>query len=111
MAYYQANWKSIRRTAQPWVESWYFLKESESSRIEHLKSLGLKARADFRKQLQAYERLKKNQCTFSSLLTQLASDPGHIKAASTDSSGSNGAAVSVVRVQKTKESEPLNPAV
>jgi hypothetical protein len=64
MAYFQANWKAIRQTAQPWIESWYFLKESESSRIEHLKTLGLKARADFRRQLQAYERLKKNQCTF-----------------------------------------------
>jgi hypothetical protein len=72
ITYYQANWKTIRQNAQPWIESWYFLKESESSKIEHLKALGIKARADFRKQLQAYERLKKNQHTFSPLLTQLA---------------------------------------
>jgi hypothetical protein len=50
-------------------------KESESAKIEHLKALGIKARADFRKQLQAYERLKKNQHTFSPLLTQLAVEP------------------------------------
>jgi len=75
ITYYQANWKTIRQNAQPWIESWYFLKESESAKIEHLKALGIKARADFRKQLQAYERLKKNQHTFSPLLTQLAVGP------------------------------------
>jgi hypothetical protein len=72
IAYYQANWKTIRQHAQPWIESWYFLKESESAKIEHLKALGIKARADFRKQLQAYERLKKNQYTFSPMLANLA---------------------------------------
>ena len=40
----------------------------------HLKALGIKARADFRKQLQAYERLKKNQYTFSPMLANLAQD-------------------------------------
>ena len=72
IAYYQANWKTIRQHAQPWIESWYFLKESESAKIEHLKALGIKARADFRKQLQAYERLKNNQYTFSPMLANLA---------------------------------------
>ena len=75
ITYYQANWKTIRQQAQPWIESWYFLKESDSSKIEHLKALGIKVRTDFRKQLQAYERLKKNQHTFSPLLSQLAIDP------------------------------------
>jgi hypothetical protein len=75
ITYYQANWKTIRQQAQPWIESWYFLKESDSSKIEHLKALGIKVRADFRKQLQAYERLKKNQHTFSPLLSQLAIEP------------------------------------
>lgn len=40
--------------------------------MEHLKSLGIKARADFRKQLAAYERLKKSQVVFSPALTKLA---------------------------------------
>jgi hypothetical protein len=80
ITYYQANWKTIRQNAQPWIESWYFLKESESSKIEHLKALGIKARADFRKQLQAYERLKKNQHTFSPMLANLAQDPPDAKA-------------------------------
>lgn len=71
-AYFNAQWKSIRQGVLPWVESWYFIQESESSRLEHLKSLGIKARADFRKQLQAYERLKKNQVIFSPALTKLA---------------------------------------
>lgn len=92
-AYFQANWKSIRQTAQPWIESWYFLKESESSRIEHLKSLGIKARSDFRKQLQAYERLKKNQCTFSAMLTKLAHDPTQIQDDLRELSNTKSAAV------------------
>ena len=72
-AYFIAHWKSIRQTVLPWVESWYFIQESESSRLEHLKSLGIKARADFRKQLAAYERLKKSQVMFSPALSKLAS--------------------------------------
>lgn len=71
-AYFQAHWKEIRAIALPWVESWYFIAESESSRMEHLKSLGIKVRADFRRQLQAYERLKKNAITFSPVLNKLA---------------------------------------
>jgi len=71
-AYFISQWKSIRQAALPWVESWYFIQESESSRLEHLKSLGIKARADFRKQLAAYERLKKSQVVFSPALTKLA---------------------------------------
>jgi hypothetical protein len=71
-AYFIAHWKSIRQSALPWVESWYFIQESESSRLEHLKSLGIKTRADFRKQLAAYERLKKSQVVFSPALTKLA---------------------------------------
>jgi hypothetical protein len=71
-AYFIAQWKTIRQAALPWVESWYFIQESESSRLEHLKSLGIKARADFRKQLAAYERLKKSQAVFSPTLTKLA---------------------------------------
>jgi hypothetical protein len=71
-AYFIAHWKSIRQAALPWVESWYFIQESESSRLEHLKSLGIKARADFRKQLAAYERLKKSQVVFLPTLTKLA---------------------------------------
>jgi hypothetical protein len=74
-AYFMAYWKAIRQTALPWVESWYFLQESESSRLEHLKSLGIKVRADFRKQLQAYERLKKCQVILSPTLSKLASVP------------------------------------
>lgn len=74
-AYFQAQWKEIRAIALPWVESWYFIAESESSRMEHLKSLGIKARADFRRQLQAYERLKKNAITFSPAINKLAGNP------------------------------------
>ena len=71
-SYFHANWKSIRQAALPWVESWYFLQESESSRLEHLKTLGIKARADFRKQLRAYERLKKCQVMLTPSLSKLA---------------------------------------
>jgi hypothetical protein len=76
-AYFLAQWKSTRQTALPWVESWYFLQESESSRLEHLKNLGIKARADFRKQLQAYERLKKCQVILTPALSKIAGAAPH----------------------------------
>lgn len=47
------------------------------SRVRKLKirasqKFGIKTRVDFRKQLAAYERIKKNQVVFSSALTRLA---------------------------------------
>lgn len=74
-AYYLANWDAIRKTVQPWVESWYFIEAGKNSRLQHHQALALKARADFRKQLQAYERLKKNTILFSAALTRLSGNP------------------------------------
>ncbi len=73
-AYYLANWDAIRKTAQPWVEAWYFIEAGKNSRLQHHQALALKARADFRKQLQAYERLKKNTLLFSTALLRLTQD-------------------------------------
>jgi hypothetical protein len=113
ITYYQANWKTIRQQAQPWIESWYFLKESESAKIEHLKALGIKVRTDFRKQLQAYERLKKNQHTFSPLLSQLAIEPA--VNLSTAPFSANTVATTAIKVEKqvskvSQEGEAANLA-
>jgi hypothetical protein len=81
-----------------------FLKESESSKIEHLKALGIKVRTDFRKQLQAYERLKKNQHTFSPLLTQLAVEPA--KSPNTAACGATSATVTAKKAAKGASKTP-----
>ena len=93
-AYFLAQWKSTRQTALPWVESWYFLQESESSRLEHLKNLGIKARADFRKQLQAYERLKKCQVILTPALSKIAGAAPHGNGSQKSSNDSKAVAVS-----------------
>ena len=110
ITYYQANWKTIRQQAQPWIESWYFLKESESSKIEHLKALGIKVRTDFRKQLQAYERLKKNQHTFSPLLSQLAIEPAVNLGAAAFGANTVVAAAKTVEKQVRTESQEAESA-
>lgn len=58
-AYYQAYWKLLQANLQVWVESWYFIQESQDSWIQREKALTIKAHQDFRKQLQAYQALKK----------------------------------------------------
>ena len=73
-AYFYAHWERIRKIAGPWVESWYFIEAGKSLRLQHHQSLALKARADFRKQLQAYERLKKNAILFSAAVLSYAQD-------------------------------------
>lgn len=69
-AYFYAHWDEIRKAAHPWVEAWYFIQAGQHSRLQHHQAIALKARADFRKQLQAYERLKKNAILFSAALLQ-----------------------------------------
>jgi hypothetical protein len=58
-AYYQAYWKELQPALQVWVESWYFIQESQDGRVQKEKSLTMKAHQDFRKQMQAYQALKK----------------------------------------------------
>ena len=67
-SYFYAHWDAIRKEAHPWIEAWYFIQAGQNSRLQNHQALALKARADFRKQLQAYERLKKNAILFSATL-------------------------------------------
>lgn len=70
-AYFIYQWKTIQKNAAPWVESWYYLKESEDQRLSRHKELQLKMQADFRKELSAFAQLKKNQWLFSKALLEL----------------------------------------
>ena len=74
LAYFYAHWDSIRKLAHPYVQSWFYLQAAQHSRLEHHQSLGLKARMDLRKQLQAYERLKKNAVLYSGILHSIVSE-------------------------------------
>lgn len=60
-AYYQAHWKLLQASLQVWVESWYFIQESQDSWVQREKALAIKAHQDFRKQQQAYQALKKEE--------------------------------------------------
>lgn len=81
-SYFYAHWDTIRKAAHPWIEAWYFLEAGKHARLQHYQALALKARADFRKQLQAYERLKKNAILFSAALLRFSqSDAGPLVSA------------------------------
>ena len=102
-AYFVYNWKAIQKAAASWVESWYYLKESEDQKLSRHKDLQLKMQADFRKELSAYNQLKKNQWLFSKALLELGGHgkPGaalpltHSSHSSSSSSTSSNAAIEV----------------
>jgi len=71
-AYFKCHWKIIQKRAAPWVEAWYFTKESHDHQLTRHKELQLKMQADFRKELSAYNQLKKNQWLFSKVLLELS---------------------------------------
>ena len=90
-AYFYARWDAIRKIARPWIESWYFIEAAKSTRLQNNQALALKARADFRKQLQAYERLKKNAILFSAAVLSYAHDRSQgISAAKPKRTGKEG---------------------
>lgn len=115
-SYFYAHWDAIRKAAHPWVEAWYFLEAGKHVRLQHHQALALKARADFRKQLQAYERLKKNAILFSAaLLCYSQSDADHMASAQQQSFNTKSVNVQKVqnaqkvqKTQKIKKSTPLS---
>lgn len=70
--YFIYHWKSIQKAVTPWVEAWYFNKESQDHQLTRFKELQIKSQTDFRKELAAYAQLKKNQWLFSKTLLELA---------------------------------------